>query len=345
MYNNTSDLFSRNQKDSSKAAQLCEVFLLYFDEQLGHIPLLISPDETVKENLEVMRLVKTHSIWFLDISDQTSPDRMDLEYSGKMYFAKKFLIPSKRTKRRAGLEEVNYDTIVLILVLPIDMDIFGGALLKKMAIRITKHFKSKIYQLIEAEIAKLEVIKTTKTKELIQKGGALKKRIKALIYNTCSQYFQSVIRQTDSTTLKIQKAISYLSLKGVPISFIINENKGFGFSNIKLFDSRERSQYSFEVQKNFKLLSINFDSETQEVEIIIKNNTKKEFKNLSVKVISIQDYFEKEIFNQIIDVWFSEEELNFIFPVTPQINDYFLNITDEIYKKKLFSTKIDQMLI
>ena len=116
------------------------------------MPLLISPDEALKENLEVMHLVKTHSIWFLDISDQTSPDRMDLEYSGKMYFAQKFLIPSKRIKRRAGLVEHNYDTIVSILVLPIDMDIFGGAF------RIKKHFKSKIYQLIEVEITKLKYL-------------------------------------------------------------------------------------------------------------------------------------------------------------------------------------------
>jgi len=340
-----SDLFSGNQKDSSKAAQLCEVFVLYFDEKLGHIPLLISPDESLKENREVMHLIRIHSIWFLDISDQASPDRMDLEYSGKMYFAKKFLIPSERTKRRAGLEEDINDTIVLILALPIDMDIFGGALLKKMAERITKHFNSKIYHLIEAEIAKLDVIKTPKTEELIQKGEALKKRIKALIYNTCSQYFQLVIKQTDSTTFKIQKAISYLSLKGVPISYVISENKEIGFSNIKLFDSKNVSQYSFELGKNFKLLRVNVDSETQEVEIIIKNNTKNEFKNLSVKVITIQDYFEKDIFNQIIDFWLSEEELNFVLSIIPQINEYFLYIIDENNKEKLLSKKIDINLI
>ncbi|MFX1409430.1 MAG: hypothetical protein ACFFA6_03700 [Promethearchaeota archaeon] len=339
------DLFSGNQKDSSKAVQLCEVFLLYFDEKLGHIPLLISPDESLRENPEKMHLVKIHSIWFLDISDQASPDRMDLEYNGKMYFAKKFLIPSKRTKRRAGLEEDSYETIVLILALPIDMDIFGGALLIKMAERIKKHFNYKIHQLIEAEIAKLDVIKFPKKEELIQKGETLKKRIKALIYNTCSQYFQSVIRQTDSTTLKIQKAISYLSLKGVPISYIISKNKVLGFTNIKLFDSRDTSKYSFNRAKNFKILSININHETQEIEILFKNNTKNEFKNLSVKIISIQDYFEKEIFNQIIDFWLSEEELNFIFPIVPQINEYFLYIIDEVNKEKLFSKKIDIKLI
>ncbi|MFX1315730.1 MAG: hypothetical protein ACFE9T_07690 [Promethearchaeota archaeon] len=335
------DLFSGNQKTSSKAVQLCEVFLLYFDEKLGHIPLLVSPDESLRENAEKMHLIKIHSIWFLDVSDQASPDRMDLEYNGKMYFAKKFLIPSERIKRRAGLEEDNYDSIVLILSLPNDMDIFGGALLIKMAERIKKYFKSKIYQLIEAELANLDVIKTPKTEELIRKGEALKKRIKILIYNTCSQYFQSVIRQTDSTTIKIQKAISYLSLKGVPINYIISKNRKLGFTNIKLFDSRDKSKYSFNRDKNFKILSINIIHETQEIEILFKNNTKNEFKNLSVKIISIQDYFEKEVFNQIIDFWLSEEELNFIFPIVPQINEYFLYIIDEVNKEKLFSKKID----
>ncbi|MCK4687746.1 MAG: hypothetical protein KAT66_06430, partial [Candidatus Lokiarchaeota archaeon] len=80
-------------------------------------------------------------------------------------------------------------------------------------------------------------------------------------------------------------------------------------------------------------------------EIIIKNNTKNEFKNLSVKVITIQDYFEKDIFNQIIDFWLSEEELNFVLPLFPQINEYFLFIIDETNKEKLLSKKIDINLI
>jgi hypothetical protein len=109
---------SESQDHVSSAEQLCEIFLLYFDELRGHIPILICPDETIKEVPEKMLPVKIHSIWFLDIKTHSDVNRIDLEYSGRMYFAKKFLVPSRRKKERAGLENDNQEIMVLIVSLP-----------------------------------------------------------------------------------------------------------------------------------------------------------------------------------------------------------------------------------
>ncbi|MFX0031830.1 MAG: hypothetical protein ACFE8E_02715 [Candidatus Hodarchaeota archaeon] len=335
------DNFSKKkQKEVIEPEQLCEIFLLYFDEEFGPVPLLITPDESLKDNLDIMRLIRIHSIWFLDISDQTSPDRMDLEYKEKIYFAKKFLISSKREKRRSGSEEDLFETLVLILALPIDMDIFGGTLLKKMAERIIKHFSSKISHLIDAEVAKTQAIKTPTIKSLINIGEAIKKRIKVLIKNTCSQYFQSVIKRTDSTTFKLQKAISYLSLKGVPINYIFSEEDDLGFSNVKLFESKVLTNELYGFEKNFRILRTDMDKDTQEVEILIKNQSKNLFNNICAKVISIQEFFESEVLREKIEKWVPEEELIIVSPIYSTSHEYFLYIIDASSNQTLFKQRL-----
>lgn len=335
------DNFNQNKrKDAVEPEQLCEIFLLYFDEEYGPMPLLITPDETVKDNVDVMRLIRIHSIWFLDISDQTSPDRMDLEYQEKIYFAKKFLVPSQREKRRSGSEGDGFEILVLILALPVDMDIFGGALLKRMVERLTKHFALKISHLIDSEIAKMKAIKKHTAIPLLQIGDAIKKRIKVLIKNTCVQYFDSVIKRTDSTTIKLQKALSYLSLKGVPINYIVSENGNLGFSNVKLFESKVLVNRKHEFERNFKILSTDINPETQEVEILIKNLSTNEFSNIYVKVISIQEFFESEVLREKIEKWLPEEELIIIIPNIFTNFEYFFYIFDSHSNQILFKQKL-----
>ena len=333
--------FPRTPEEPIEPEQLCEVFLLYFDEEFGHMPLLITPDESLRENDDIMRLVKIHSIWFLDISDQTSPDRIDLEYQEKMYFAKKFMVPSVREKRRMGSEDDLFETIVLILSLPIDMDIFGGALLKKISKRIIKHFRLKLAFLIEAELAKIDVIKTSKSRESIKVGEAIKNRIKALIKNTCCHYFQSVIKKTDATSFKLQKAISYLSLKGVAINYIVSENEDLDFSNIKIFESKACVDELYRFQKNFTIERTNLDLRTQELEILIKNQTQNIYNQVEIRVMAIQNFFESEILHETIDKWFSEEELIIILPEITISNEYLLSITNADSKHTLFKQKIN----
>jgi hypothetical protein len=333
--------FANTPKEPMEPEQLCQVFLLYFDEEFGHMPLLITPDESIRENTDIMRLVKIHSIWFLDISDQASPDRIDLEYQGKMYFAKKFMVPSSRKKRRSGSENELFETIVLILSLPIDMDIFGGALLKKISERLIKYFNSKISLLIDAELAKMNVIKTLKSKESIKRGEAIRNRAKVLIKNTCCHYFQSVIKKTDATTFKLQKAISYLSLKGVPINYIVSENEDFDFSNIKIFESKACVDELYQFQNNFSIVRTNLDLRTQELEILLKNQTKTVYNQIEIKVMAIQNFFETEILHETIDEWLSEEELIIVLPEITISNEYLLSITNGHSKHTLFKQKIN----
>ena len=196
-----------------------------------------------------------------------------------------------------------------------------------------------------SEIATLEVIKTQKIKELIEKGSKIKKRMKKLIANTCSQYFQSVIKQTDTTSLKLQKTISYLSLKGIPLSYIISESRDVGFSNIKLFDTQEIEKYAVKIEKNFKIINISVDPKTKELEIIVKNQCEKDLIDITVKINYVLEFFEKELISEQIEFWAMEEEISFIIPTFPNITEYFLNMFKTFSGEKIYLKKIDLKLI
>lgn len=152
--------------------------------------------------VQKMRLIRYHPICFLELKDKTTINRIDLEYCNQMYFAKKFIIESKRVKRRAGSFQKLGEIIVLILVLPTDLDVFGGEVLNLLSKKLISKFENTLYHVIESEIVKLEVIKTRKLINKIKKGDQIKEEIKAIINFTCEEYFSSVIKQTDTTSFK-----------------------------------------------------------------------------------------------------------------------------------------------
>ena len=85
--------------------------------------------------------------------------------------------------------------------------------------------------------------------------------------------------------------------------------------------------------------------DSQELEIIVKSNTDKELLELTVKITHVHEYFEKEVLNESIDLWFPREELVFFSPIIPQINEYLFFIYDENKKERLLSKRIDLELL
>ncbi|MFX1393896.1 MAG: hypothetical protein ACFFAH_10010 [Promethearchaeota archaeon] len=335
------DLFIRNEKNENSIIDFCEVYLLYFDESKGPIPLLIYPDESFKDDLGKMRLIYRHPIWFLDIENYNAFNRIDLEYNGKIYFAKKFSVSSKRKKRRAGLNQNTPETIILIIAIPTDIDIFGSVLLNRVTETIKTNFKSTLYQIIESEIAKDEIIKTFNIKEIIQKGDLLKNRLRKLIEITCKEYLKSVIEESDTISIKLQKALSYFILKGADITKIFKSGKEKPISELSLFEPLKDNNKSLELKDILKILNVEINQETQEIEIIMKNIIKIPLIKLRVKITYIQEFFEKELLNEKVEIWYSDEEILFISPVIPGIDDYLLYIIEENNKKIIFSKKIE----
>ncbi|MFW9937808.1 MAG: hypothetical protein ACFFD5_09170 [Candidatus Thorarchaeota archaeon] len=323
--------------------ELAVVYVLFFDEAQGHVPLLIYPDDRYKNDKKFMRPIKYHPIWFLGAEDVL--DHIDLEFKGYTFFGKRFLAKSLRKKRRAGLEEETPETIVIIVSLPNKIEIFGDDLIKTLTDEIRENFGTRMYEIIQAEILGDQVIKSPETKKIIEKGNKIKAELMDLIEKTSEHFFSDVIKQSDTTSIKMQKAISYLALKGIDIAHIASKNYKDSFSTIKLFDPNAEPSMKLNAKNKFSIKSINLMNDSQELEILVQNNTNEELSELTIKITHVKEYFEKEVLNEFIDLWFPKEKLLFISPTLPQINEYIFFILDENKKERLFSKRINLELI
>jgi DNA-binding ferritin-like protein (Dps family) len=320
--------------------ELCYVYILYFDEERGHMPLLMYPDDELKKDKEFMRPIKYHPVWFLEIEESEALDHIDLEFKGYTFFGKKFLAKSEREKRRAGLDETTPETIVIIISVPNDLNIFGDELLKQLIEIIEDQYQDNLNDLIECELARDEVIKTPQVKKCIEKGDKIKKEMKNVIRNNLKQFFSSVIKERDATSIRKQKAVSFLALKGYDVSYILDKQDS-SFSNIKIFDPDKQTEEDLQLALPFRVVDISISEDSDELEILVKNNTEKEFKEIIARITHVKEFFEKEIMNQKIDTWFPKEELLFISPIIPHINEYLFFLIEEEDNKKLLTKKIN----
>ena len=336
-----SDIFN-GTVEKNPNEELCVVYVLYFDEKKGQLPLLMYPDDRLRNDKRYMRPINYHPVWFLETEEL---DHIDLEYKGYTFFGKKIRTKSKRQKRRAGLEEETPETIVIIVSLPSELDIFGDELVKRLTDELRDQFEDKLYEVIESEIASDTVIKTPKIQERISQGTKIKVFMRELIDKTVKDYFSKAIeKRSESPSLKTQKAISYFSLKGFefsPLNTLKGEND---FLNVEFFDSSKKAAEEIAPRPQLSITHLNFIENSQEIEITVQNNTDKELKNISITITHVKEYFEKEIMNQEVEFWFPKEELLFVSPIVPHIDEYLVSIKmedDNGNIQKIFTQRVD----
>jgi hypothetical protein len=336
---------SRSSLKKNPFEDLAVVYVMYFDEAQGHMPLLIYPVDQYRNNIAFMRPIKYHPIWFLSLDESAALDHIDLEFNGYTFFGKKFLTHSKREKRRAGLEEETPETIVVILSLPEKIELFGVELIRLLTQGVQDKYGDKLFEIIDSEILKEEVIKSPKIKKRIEKGESIKKKLNNEIEITTNKFFSDVIKNSDSTSIRMQKAIAYLAFKGIDVSHIESKDYNGSFSNIQLFDPNKKGEVSFVEKKPFVILKINIIEDNQELEILVQNNSLHEINGTVIRINHIKEYFEKEVMIETIDFWDAQEELVFISPIIQYVDEYIFFIIDEVTNEKLLSKRIDLKLL
>jgi len=332
--------------DKNPNEDLCVVYVLYFDEKKGQIPLLMYPDDRFRNDKRYMRPVNYHPVWFLETEEL---DHIDLEYKGYTFFGKKFSAKSDRPKRRAGLEVETPETIVIIVSLPIELDIFGDELIRRLTDEIRSKFEDQFFEVIESEIANENLIKTPKVQERITKGKKIKVFMRELIDTTIKNYFSNVIqKKTESPSFKTQKAISYFALKGFDFSPLSNLRGEEVFSNIELFDPTKQANEGISTKLPVSIININFIENSQEIEITVQNNTDKDLQNISITITHVKEFFEKEVMSQEVDFWLTQEELLFVSPIVPHIDEYLFSVNQRVDGAddiKILTQRIDLKLI
>jgi len=340
------DIFENEIVEKNPNEDLVIVYVLYFDEKRGQNPLLIYPDDNLRKDKKYMRPIHYHPVWFLESEEL---DHIDLEFKGYTFFGKKFLAKSERQKRRAGFKVETPETIVIIVSLPVEIEIFGDDLIRKLSTEIREKFEDQLYKIIKSEIASENVIKSQKILERIEEGKKIKIFLRELIDKTIKHYFSKIIKKkTDSTSIKAQKAISYFSMKGFEFSPLSSLRGKDTFSDIELFDPQKKSVDDLKSKPPLSINSINFIENSQEIEIMVQNNKEEELKNISIVISHVKEYFEKEIMSQVVDDWYPGEELLFISPIVPHIDEYLISIKKGDSKEEdqtFFTQRIDLKLI
>ncbi|MFX1448784.1 MAG: hypothetical protein ACFFCG_11730 [Promethearchaeota archaeon] len=331
--------------DKNPYEELAVVYVMYFDEAQGHMPLLIYPIDQYKRNKAFMRPIRYHPIWFLSLDESDALDHIDLEFKGYTFFGKKFLTRSQREKRRAGLEEETPETIVIILSLPKNIELFGDELVRLLTQEIRNKYENKLFEIIDSEILKEEVIKSPKIKKRIERGESIKKELRTEIEVIINKFFSNVVKNSDTTSIRMQKAIAYLAFKGIDVSHIEGKDYNGSFSNIQLFDPNIKGEVNFTDKKPFIILKINIIEDSQELEILVQNNSLQAIKGIVVRINHLKEYFEKEVMIETIDFWGAQEELVFISPIIQYIDEYIFFIIDEVTNEKLLSKRIDLKLL
>ncbi|TFG07691.1 MAG: hypothetical protein EU539_04240 [Promethearchaeota archaeon] len=335
---------NKTQNEEDKNIQrLCEICLLYSDKEQGKIPILFCSDEAIKNKIETMNVIKYHSIWFLNLNNNSFSDNVDLEYGNKIYFAKKFIIPSKTSEEMPYFKSKSTEELVILVALPTEMHVFGDDLIDFLVNKIYFQYKNSLYKVLESEILRFKAINlnliSLESKSKIKQGEKIKKDVQTSIQEYCREYFSSVIKHSDPNSLKKQKALSFLSLKGIDVLTILDEKRQS--LEEKGLKSSESLKMNFITKSNFVISKITALTSKNELEILIKNNTKGEIEHVCVKITYVKDYLEKEIFDQEIDTWYPQEDIIFTMPVIPFSEDYLhINIegaSEEVY----LSEKID----
>ncbi|MHA1669940.1 MAG: hypothetical protein ACTSV5_05105 [Promethearchaeota archaeon] len=324
------DIKNKIQEKEFYLGNLCEIFLLTDDEVLGRIILSIYPDDSIREDNEKIRIINIHPIWYIEVNEINSSNPLTIECGERICYGYKMFIPSFRKVKKEKEE------IIIIISLPLELEILGYNLLKKITNCIKDSYINKLYMIIESEIAKFEVVKTQDIIELIRQGNQLKKTMLNEFKEICSEYFYFAIRMLDNSKINSQKALSFLILKGINLS---NSTLKRNNNNTEFFKLSKIRPSEEEIEEHFSILTIKISHNYKEFEILIQNTSKNKLNDVNIRIIFIINFSEEEIFNQNLEYWLSEEILVFTIPIEPLINDFYIFITDN-NKRKIFSRKI-----
>ncbi|MFX0133251.1 MAG: CBS domain-containing protein [Candidatus Hodarchaeota archaeon] len=326
MFQNKKDTY--NEKDSSlkkttfmiRDKALYEISLCYFDEARGHLILYTYP-EYLKKDKDQERIIKIHSIWFLDTESQEDLDHVDLEYGDRIYLAMKFAGESYRKKRRSGMDEKTPETYVLILSLPKDYSFLGADLLVSLYSKI-KALADKLYILIQKENALYKVVKSERDRTIIEEGKAIEKELHNISKTLLPKVSPDAMNSLASATTKKNEKLAYLLFHDISRSSVPSTPRQFEIS--KIDETDDKTEY---FKKIAMFTKIELIENRKKIKIVVKNVSLKDLYNISIEISQVQEFFETSHWETNIDTWFAGEELVFQYPINDLNNHYIFEIT------------------
>jgi len=307
-----------------------QVFLCYFDEMRGHIPLVSYPDKNILFDEAATKPIFVHSVWFLSVEEQEDFDHIDLDYSDRTYLAKKFRVPTTRKKERAGSEKDDTETMVLIISVPSDLSVIGSHVLAKVYGAIQDTLTADLYKIVKGDIARAKPIKTIQLQQVIKEADVVIDKFYKLCEWILAPSTTSILNKLSDSVTK-QKALAYLML--VNGTSATGKNAGSG----GLFQHTTTAVPS--MLPPITVSSINFCRDKECIEVILENHMDEDIVGAKIMVSNVQGFFEKHFFEHDVEYWFSHEEIMLKFPFIKNMREYI--ITVDVDGKKYLNKRLD----
>ena len=287
------------------------IFLCYFDEKIGHLPLYTFP-AYLKHDKNEIKIIKIHSIWFLDINSQSNLQHVDLDYHNKIYLAIKFLGKSWREKERAGLKKDTPETYVLILSILKQYSFLGSNLLMSVFSKI-HNYSDELYILIKKEIASKKILKNEKDRTVIDEGNVIVEELNKICEKLLPKIPQnSELESLASAETKKNQKLAFLFLQEMSQNTPA-EPRNFDISVKEDIDKKTEDRAIF--IKPIIIKSIETIDYNEKIQLTLKNQNK-DLRNIRIQISRIEEFFETSSWETTVDIWFANEELVFKYPLS-----------------------------
>lgn len=318
----------RGSREAGATIQyFCDIYLAFFDETRGHEVIFTYPDESRECDDECMRPIHIHSIWFLSEAEQSSLDHIDLDYGGRTFFAKKFAAPSKRKKTRAGIDDEADEVMVLFVSLPEELNIFGSRILKGLHEAIQKTIICEIADLIVGHIAQKKIIQSPKVKQEIAMGKEVYQKLARLCDWILAQFTPDLL-EGYINTVKKQKALAYLLLQDQKMKQAAPKELDITYEDIFEPLAEHAPVKGVDPRRCISICELELVDD-HVIELTLRNNSGQDLEGIRIIVSHVQEFFERNYFEQEIDFWFDGEEILVQFPTIKTIKDYIIIVEGE----------------
>ena len=295
------------------------VFIYFFDELKGHIPLYTFPSNLMENEVE-KRMLSVHSIWwhqdqFLKSEKFT---HIDLEIQNTIYTATLFFCRTKRIKRRSGMDakKWQYERFILIIKAPASVSFIAQEILQQLKSHLELHMESKLCKLVEDYVEGV----ISSEQDTLEKNS--EKAIREL-----DELCQSLIPRTPLTKLEpiiddFRPPILTPSVKRPSRPNKLRFTIPTSSTERKLSEEPASSDI-----KSIRIIGLTVD-ETISLELLNTGNV--ELINIKIKVFQSEGFFGKDIYETETAVWKPNEEktINFSADLSEGYI-YFLKIEDE----------------
>ncbi len=312
------------------------VFLCFFDEARGHLPLLSYPKK-LKNDPKEIQIMKIHPVWWLDEEEESPREPIVFEFGGRGYVAKKFHALSKREKQRSGMDSSTPETFVLVIGAPRDFVFLAEELLPLLYSRLISSVEDRLYILCERECAIQKPLKTSGDKLKISDGDKIEENVLKICQDSLPGLSISRLQQRREIQTRLQRRMAQLFLEDMAAA------PAHGVRSIALGSKPDQSQarVTSRRRESFQVIESEQDFEKKAIYLTIINASPKEIlEDVQVVISKVRGFFETETWETNVPVWNSGESVRFEVPLGEEEEPEILIRISDASQSKLMLKKI-----